>query len=92
MRQRSFHEMIETMTHEVWQNMRRAVETGRWADGRPLTDEQRALSLQAVIAWEQRHQLPEDERTGYVTPAGCGDAQDNQQPINLRPAGDKRNA
>ena len=83
----SFEELIDGMTMEVWHNMRRAVETGRWPDGRTLTAEQRELSLQAVIAWEMRNDVPEAERTGYVAPAGCSSHDDDAQPVTLRTPG-----
>ena len=67
----SFDQMIDAMTLEVWHNMRTAVETGRWPDGRQVSDEQRQLCLQAVIAWEARN-LPEEERTGYMGGQECG--------------------
>ncbi|MCH8544725.1 MAG: YeaC family protein [Alcanivorax sp.] len=84
----SFEELIDGMTMEVWHNMRRAVETGRWPDGRTLTAEQRELSLQAVIAWELRNDVPEAERTGYVAPAGCSSHAGEEQPVTLRTAPD----
>lgn len=46
------------------------MEIGKWADGRKLTPEQKALSLQAVIAWEMKN-LPEEQRTGYMGPQEC---------------------
>ncbi|MBZ2188076.1 DUF1315 family protein [Alcanivorax sp. JB21] len=84
----SFEELIDGMTMEVWHNMRRAVETGRWPDGRVLSAEQRELSLQAVIAWELRNNVPEAERTGYVAPAGCSSHADEAQPVTLRASRD----
>ncbi len=75
------------MTLEVWHNMRRAVETGRWPDGRTVSGEQRELCLQAVIAWEVRN-LPEEERTGYL-PQHCKSEADQdaaEQPVSLQPA------
>ncbi len=60
-----FNKLIANITPEIYASLRRAVEIGRWPDGRRLTDEQRELSLQAVIAWEAKH-LPETERTGYI--------------------------
>lgn len=68
--QRTFAALVDSMTVEVWENMRNSIAIGRWPDGRPLTDEQRALSLEAVIAWEIKNNIPEEERTGYL-PAGC---------------------
>lgn len=75
MKQKSFATMIDSMSSDVWQNLRQAVETGRWPDGRRLTDEQRELSLQAVIAWEIKHGIPEHERTGYLE-RKCASQQD----------------
>lgn len=77
-----FDALIEQMSEQAWENMRKAVETGRWPDGRALKDGQRELCMQAVIAWEARH-LPEEARTGYMRRADC-DSQDAAQPVTLR--------
>lgn len=66
----SFAEMIANITPEIYQNLKLAVEIGKWPDGRLLSAEQRALSLQAMIAWETAN-LPEDQRTGYMGPQHC---------------------
>lgn len=60
-----YEQLIESLTPDVVERLRRGIETGRWPDGRTLTPEQREHSLAAVIAWEQRH-VPEEERTGYI--------------------------
>ena len=39
---------------------------GKWPDGRKLTPEQREISLEAVIYYENLHNIPEEERTGYL--------------------------
>ncbi|MFC2973525.1 YeaC family protein [Azotobacter bryophylli] len=67
----SFKEMIENITPEIYQNLKLAVEIGKWPDGRKLTQEQKELSLQAMIAWEIQN-LPEDQRTGYMGEQHCG--------------------
>ncbi len=61
----SFAEMIENITPEIYQSLKLAVEIGKWPDGRKLTQEQKELSLQALIAWELAN-LPEEQRTGYI--------------------------
>lgn len=61
----SFDKLVATLTPELVASFRRAIETGKWPDGRRLSEEQRATCMQAVIAWEHRH-LPEAERTGYI--------------------------
>jgi len=66
----SFSAMIENITPEIYQSLKLAVEIGKWPDGRKLSQEQKELCLQAVIAWELQN-LPEDERTGYMGPQEC---------------------
>ena len=66
----SFAEMIENITPDIYESLKLAVEIGKWSDGRKLTQEQKELSLQAVIAWELQN-LPEDQRTGYMGPQEC---------------------
>lgn len=61
----SFETLLDSLTPDLVATFRRAIETGRWPDGRKVSDAQRATCLQAVIAWEHRH-LPETERTGYI--------------------------
>ncbi|QFU76398.1 DUF1315 family protein [Halioglobus maricola] len=60
-----YQQMIENMTPELYTNLRRAVELGKWPDGNPVTPEQRANAMQAVIAWGEQH-LPAEERVGFI--------------------------
>lgn len=62
----SFNELIQNITPEIYERLKLAVEIGKWPDGRRLTQEQKELSLQAMIAWEVNN-LPEDQRTGYMS-------------------------
>ena len=66
----SFIEMIENITPDIYESLKLAVEIGKWSDGRKLSQEQRELSLQALIAWEMQN-LPEDQRTGYMGTQEC---------------------
>ena len=60
-----YRQMIETMTPEIYQRLKTAVELGKWPDGRRLTAAQREQSLQAIIAWGEQH-LPPGERVGFI--------------------------
>jgi uncharacterized protein YeaC (DUF1315 family) len=60
-----YEQLVDSLSPDIVARLRRGVETGRWPDGRVVTPEQREHSLQAIIAWEQRH-LPEEQRTGYI--------------------------
>ena len=66
----SFAQLISNITQDVYESLKLAVEIGKWPDGRVLTQEQKELSLQAMIAWEAKN-LPEEERTGYMGPQEC---------------------
>ncbi len=71
----SFAHLISNITQDVYESLKLAVEIGKGPDGRKLTQEQKELSLQAVIAWELKH-LPEEERTGYMGPQECSSKSD----------------
>jgi len=60
-----YQKLIETMPEETYQNLKQAVELGKWPDGKALTREQRENTLQAVIAWGRLH-LPERDRVGHI--------------------------
>jgi len=69
-------QLLESITPQIYESLKRAVELGKWPDGRALTDEQKALCMQAIIAYDQRN--PEVDRTGYVPPKDSACAPDTQ--------------
>ena len=81
-----YKQTIEAMTPEVYQRLKRAVELGRWPDGRPVTPEQRTNAMQAIIAWGEIH-LGKTERVGYIDRGGkagqtCEDP--GEKPLNWK--------
>ena len=60
-----YRQLIDSLTPEIYHNLVRAIEIGRWPDGRPVTTEQREHALQAVIAWGEAN-LPPEQRIGYI--------------------------
>lgn len=60
-----YQRLIESMSRETYQNLKRALELGKWPDGKALSREQRENTMQAVIAWGRLH-LEEAERVGYI--------------------------
>ncbi|MAS40791.1 MAG: hypothetical protein CMK33_03650 [Porticoccaceae bacterium] len=81
-------DLLARITPEVYQKLQEAVATGRWPDGRCLDETQRALCLQAVIAWGERH-LPAEQRVGHIPQrphAHCGSPgeDDNREPRPLQ--------
>ncbi|ROS01309.1 hypothetical protein EDC56_1738 [Sinobacterium caligoides] len=58
-------QLLERITPEIYANLQRAIELGKWHDGRVLSKEERQLCLQAVIAYGEKN-LVEEERAGFV--------------------------
>ncbi|MFK8021761.1 MAG: YeaC family protein [Pseudomonadales bacterium] len=63
-------QMLAELSSDGVENLRRAVEIGKWPDGKPVDAEQRGLCMQALIAWEQKN-LPEEQRSGYMPSSAC---------------------
>ena len=83
----TLEQMLEAITPEIYQSLRRAVELGKWPNGERLTQEQRETSLRAVIAYEHRQGIPEEQRVGYIDrtrPDGSQHGQDPLQPEVLK--------
>ncbi|MFP8965309.1 YeaC family protein [Pokkaliibacter sp. CJK22405] len=60
-----FETLARSLTHETYENLKRAVELGKWPNGERLSDEQRALCLEAIITWSERN-LPPEQRIGFI--------------------------
>ena len=46
--------LLKSMTPEVYQRLLQTVETGKWLDGKPLTDGQRESTMQAVMLYQAK--------------------------------------
>lgn len=57
--------ILASLTPELVDKFRVAIELGKWADGTKLSAEQRATCMQAVMIWEHEHLAP-SERTGFI--------------------------
>ncbi|GAA5316629.1 MAG: YeaC family protein [Candidatus Pelagadaptatus aseana] len=80
-------QLLESITPDIYENLKTAIELGKWADGRKLDQEQKELCMQAVIAYEQMH-VPAEERTGYIPPKShshCGGEGDVAEPEGEKP-------
>ncbi len=47
--------LVSAMPREVYERLKAAVETGKWPDGTPLTEEQRESSLQTIMLYQSKH-------------------------------------
>lgn len=50
----NLEQMLASVTPEVFENLKYAVETGKWQNGQRLTEEQRDNSLQLVLAYQAK--------------------------------------
>ncbi|ACE84512.1 YeaC family protein [Cellvibrio japonicus] len=82
----NLQQLLASLTPDIYHSLKRAVELGKWPDGNRLTQAQRELCMQAVIAYEHKN-LPQDTHTGYIPPephSFCGsdhEHEDHDKPI-----------
>ena len=79
------HDILRCITPEVYQNLRRAIEVGRWSNGMLVEEEQKALCMQALIAYEKKY-LPPEQHTGYIeckAPTDCGGSKQSSPEIQI---------
>ena len=63
----SIDELIDSITPEIYQNLRTAIELGKWETGQPLSEQQKEYCMQALIAYEHRY-VPVERRAGFIDP------------------------
>ena len=64
-------DLKKTITPDIYERFKKAIETGKWNDGTLLTEDQKAITLRAIILYEQVHLL-EHERVGFTGSNNCG--------------------
>ncbi len=62
----NIEDLISSMTPQIYQNMKEAVELGRWGDGRTMSKEQKSHCVEAMIRYEHLQGVNETDRVGYV--------------------------
>ena len=64
------NDFVGRLGHAEYAALKRAVELGKWPDGRVLETGDRELLMRTMIAWETKN-LPPDQQTGYMEQADC---------------------
>ena len=64
-------DLIKTITPDIYERFKKAIETGKWNDRTLLTEDQKAITLRAIILYEQVHLL-EHERVVFAGSNNCG--------------------
>ncbi|MCH1611193.1 MAG: YeaC family protein [Luminiphilus sp.] len=60
-----YRDSVRQMDRGVYERLVDSLATGRWPDGRALTEAQRQHAMRAVIAWGELH-LPAEARVGFI--------------------------
>ena len=67
----SFEQLLQSVNQDIYEQFREAVAIGRWNNGETLTESQKALCIQAIIAYEDKH-LPKNQRLDFmISNGGC---------------------
>jgi len=61
-----FEDVAKQLDPEIYQRFKTALELGKWPDGRVMTKEQKEICLQSVMVYEAQHNIPEEQRVGYI--------------------------
>ena len=77
-------DLINSMTPQIYENMKQAIELGRWPDGRKLDAEQRSLCLEAAILFEESSDMPAENRIGYMEAACKSTKDDDTQTLTIQ--------
>jgi len=73
-RPESLAELIGNISPATYDNLKSAIELGKWSDGSRLSGDQMDKCTQAIILYEAEN-LPQQQRTGFGLPAGCSKQQ-----------------
>lgn len=61
----NFDDMIASITPEIYERLKTAIELGKWPDGTLLTKQQLESSMQAIIAYDH-HNHSDENSVGYI--------------------------
>ena len=80
-----YEQLAQQLTPEIYQSFKRAIEIGKWGDGKILSAEQKALCMEAVIAYEFNN-VDEIDRVGYIDKGSKADGEmcDDESPKPIK--------
>jgi uncharacterized protein YeaC (DUF1315 family) len=79
-----FDSLIKTMNPDIYMNLKRSLELGKWPDSRLLEAEQKEICMQAIIAYEAENLVCEEERTGHIPKRGPTSCETDKEEASLQ--------
>lgn len=76
----NYEDLIQAMTPDMHASLSRAVELGKWPDGRKLSQEQKDICLRAIITYDHKNK-PESERVGFIDRSKKDGSQHGSDPL-----------
>ncbi len=73
-RPETINQAVDGISPETHASLKRAIEIGKWSDGKKLDAQQLEFCMQAVILYEAKR-FPEHLRTGFELRADCNSKQ-----------------
>ncbi|MGJ3494262.1 hypothetical protein PsalN5692_02973 [Piscirickettsia salmonis] len=61
----NYETLINALDITTIEKMKHALETGKWADGNPLSAQEQERCMQLILAFEQQHQPDKDLEADY---------------------------
>jgi len=56
---------LENLNPDIYEQLKRSLEIGKWPNGELLTARQKEIVMQSLIGWGEIH-LPVEQRIGYI--------------------------
>ena len=80
----TYEELIRQLDPSIYQRLRESLQLGKWPDGRALTEEQKRICMEAIIWYENEHNIPEEARSGYIERPDSGKSDGDVQVHDTR--------
>lgn len=80
----NYDELLQRLDPQVYRSLKHSLQLGKWPDGRVLTEQQKEICMEAIIHYEHKHNVPEQERVGYIErDSDCGSKRDDGEPVRI---------
>jgi hypothetical protein len=79
----NFEDAAKQINPDIYLRFKEALTLGKWPDGRMLTREQKEICLQAVMLYEAEHDIPEQERVGFIDRDKKKNSGDDAEPVRV---------